>query len=122
MPSPLKWGDEATVRERLHAAIMAVSVRQGAQAFSYPFPPVEFAELQLTKRLYPFHYPFPPAQVVEFYRNYYGPANRAFAALDAAGQAALRRDLEQLWSAHNRSNNGSTHCEPEYLEVVAIRA
>jgi SAM-dependent methyltransferase len=101
MASPLKWGDEATVRKRLRAGI---------------------AELRLAKRLYPFRYPFPPAEVVEFYRAYYGPANRAFAALDAAGQAALRRDLEQLWSAHNRSNNGITYCEPEYLEVIAIRA
>ncbi len=101
MPSPLKWGDEATVRERLRAGV---------------------ADLRTSKRPYPFHYPFPPAQVVEFYRNYYGPANRAFAALDAAGQAALRSELEALWTAHNRSTNGSTHCEPEYLEVVAIRA
>ncbi|HLL39921.1 MAG TPA: hypothetical protein VK357_09675 [Rubrobacteraceae bacterium] len=27
---------------------------------------------------------------------YYGPTNRAFGALDDAGQDALRRDLEQL--------------------------
>jgi SAM-dependent methyltransferase len=100
MPSPVKWGDEATVRERL---------REGV------------AELRLTKRRYPFRYPFPPAEVVEFYRAYYGPANRAFDALDPAGQAALRRDLEQLWTAHNRSANGITYTEPEYLEVVAIR-
>ena len=39
MPSPLLWGDEATVRERL---------REGV------------AELRLTKRRYPFRYPFPP--------------------------------------------------------------
>ena len=100
MPSPVKWGDEATVRERLRAGI---------------------AELQLAKRLYPFRYPFPPSEAVEFYRAYYGPMNRAFAALDTAGQAALRRDLEQLWTVHNRDGNGTTHCEPEYLEVVAIR-
>lgn len=100
MPSPVKWGDEATVRERLRAGI---------------------AELQLTKRLYPFRYPFPPSEVVEFYRAYYGPMNRAFATLDAAGQATLRHDLGQLWTAHNRSTNGITHYESEYLEVVAIR-
>jgi SAM-dependent methyltransferase len=100
MPSPVKWGDEATVRERLRTGI---------------------AELQLTKRQYPFRYPFRPAEVVEFYRMYYGPANRAFAALDDAGQAALRHDLEQLWTTHNRDTNGTTFCEPEYLEVVAIR-
>ena len=77
--------------------------------------------MQLTKRLYPFKYPFQLTEVVEFYRKYYGPVNRAFAALDAAGQAALRQDLEQLWAKHNIDANGATHCEPEYLEVVAIR-
>jgi ubiquinone/menaquinone biosynthesis C-methylase UbiE len=101
MPPPVKWGDEATVRERLRA---------------------EITEMQLTKRRYSFRYPFPPSEVVEFYRAYYGPANRAFAALDAAKQAALRHDLEQLWTEHNRDSNGATHCEPEYLEVVAVRA
>mgnify|MGYP001403961682 CR=1 FL=1 len=101
IPSPMQWGDEATVRERLRDGI---------------------AELRLTKRLYPFRYPFSPAEVVEFYRTYYGPLNRAFATLYGAGQAALRRDLEQLWAAHNHSRNGATCVEPEYLEVIAIRA
>lgn len=100
MPPPVKWGDEATVRERLRNGV---------------------AQLQLTRRLYPFHYPFAPSEVVEFYRTYYGPINRAFATLDAAGQAALRRDLEQLWTEHNRATDGTTHYEAEYLEVIAIR-
>ena len=100
IPPPAKWGEEAVVREHLQTGI---------------------AELQLTKRLYPFKYPFQPTEVVEFYRKYYGPVNRAFAALDAAGQAALRQDLEQLWAKHNIDANGATYCEPEYLEVVAIR-
>ncbi len=101
MVSPVKWGEEATVRERLQAGV---------------------AELHLTKRLYPFRYPFSPAEVVEFYRVYYGPLNRAFATLHAAGQAALRRDLEQLWTAHNQATDGTTFVEPEYLEVIAVRA
>jgi SAM-dependent methyltransferase len=100
IPPPAKWGDEVTVRERLQSGV---------------------TELRMAKRLYPFRYPFPPAAVVEFYRKYYGPVNRAFAALDEAGQAALREDLEQLWTRHNISSNGVTHCEPEYLEVVAVR-
>ena len=100
MVSPVKWGDEATVRERLRDGI---------------------AKLDITKRLYPMRYPFTPAEVVEFFRVYYGPTNRAFAALDAAGQSALRNDLEQLWSGSNRAQDGSTHVEAEYLEVVAIR-
>jgi len=101
MPSPLLWGDEATVRERLRDWV---------------------AKLHLTKRQYPFHYPFPPSEVVEHFRTYYGPMNRAFAALDATGQAeGLRRDLEQLWTEHNRAIDGTTRCESEYLEVVAVR-
>ena len=100
MPSPLLWGNEATVRERLRDGV---------------------AELHLTKRQYPFYYLFPPNEVVEHFRTYYGPTNRAFAALDAAGQAALRRDLEQLWTEHNRATDSTTRYESEYLEVVAIR-
>ncbi len=100
IPSPVLWGDEATVRERL---------RDGVR------------DMQLARRLYPFKYPFAPPEVVEFYRTYYGPTQRAFGVLDAQGQAALRRDLEQLWSEHNRATDGATHIESEYLEVIAIR-
>ena len=100
MPSPMLWGDEAVVRERLHDGV---------------------ARLAATRRLYPFHYPFAPAQVVEHYRTYYGPTNRAFAALDADAQAALQRDLEELWSQHNQASDSTTRYDGEYLEVVAIR-
>jgi hypothetical protein len=101
MPSPVLWGDEATVRARLRDGI---------------------ADLRLTRKMYPFKYPFPPAEVVEFFRVYYGPTNRAFAALDSDKQAALRNDLEQLWSEHNNASDGGTSVEAEYLEVFAIRA
>lgn len=100
MPSPLLWGDEGSVRERL---------REGV------------SDLQLKKRMYPFSYPFPPNEVVEHFRTYFGPINRAFAALDGAGQAALRRDLEQLWTEHNQAAAGATQYQAEYLEVVAVR-
>lgn len=102
MPAPVLWGDENTVRERFGAGI---------------------ADLQLTPRIYPsFKYPFAVSEVVEFFRKFYGPTNRAFAALDTEAQTALRRDLEQLWAAHNRSANGITHVDAEYLEVIATRA
>lgn len=100
MSSPVKWGDDATVRERL---------REGIE------------RLETSKRLYPFRYPFPPSEVVEFFRTYYGPTARGFAALDADGQSALRSDLEQLWAKNNQATDGTTHIEAEYLEVVAVR-
>jgi ubiquinone/menaquinone biosynthesis C-methylase UbiE len=101
MPSPLKWGDETTVRQRFQERI---------------------ASLETTKRLYPIRYPFAPAEVVDLFRVYYGPTNRAFAALDASAQQALKQDLEALWTANNQAKDGTTHVEAEYLEVVAIRA
>jgi len=60
-------------------------------------------------------------EVIEFYRTYYGPTQRAFVALDETGQAALRRDLEALWSSHNRAADGTTYIESEYLEIQAVR-
>jgi hypothetical protein len=59
--------------------------------------------------------------VVELFRAHYGPANRAFAALEGDGQNALRRDLKQLWAANNQARDGSTLIEAEYRAVVAIR-
>lgn len=43
-------------------------------------------------------------------------------SLDSDKQAALRSDLEQLWSAHNQACDGGTEIEAEYLEAAAIRA
>ena len=77
--------------------------------------------MRLTKRNYTFDYPFPPSDVVDFFRLYYGPTNRAFASLDDAGQKMLHRELESLWSAHNRAQGGFTVVEGEYLEVIATR-
>ncbi len=100
MDSPVKWGDEDTVRERF---------KEGA------------SRLILSRRLYPFNYPFSPSEVVEFFRTYYGPAFKAFAALDVEKQAALRQDLDHLWLQHNTADPGHTSISAEYLEVIAIK-
>jgi ubiquinone/menaquinone biosynthesis C-methylase UbiE len=101
MPSPVLWGDEATVRERLGEGL---------------------SELLLVRRHYTFSYPFPPSEVVEFFRLYYGPTNQAFASLDVDGRENLRRELEALWSSHNRAGTDCTTVFAEYLEVIGIRA
>lgn len=101
MPSPLLWGNESTVRARLQVGVSSI---------------------QISKQQYPFHYPFGPEEVVEFFRMYYGPTNRAFASIDADRQAALRQDLEQLWGNANRATDGTTLYDAEYLEVIAVKA
>jgi len=102
VPSPMGWGDEATVRSRLGHG---------------------FAEVRLTRRIALMRYPFPPAETVEFFRQYYGPTQRAFASLDAPAQAALRRDLVELQASHNTAKTpDTTETAAEYLEVVAVRS
>jgi len=101
MPSPLLWGDEAVVRERF-----------GSQV----------CELKFARRHYTFDYPFPPSDVVNFFRLYYGPVNRAFVSLDRAGRKSLHQELEAIWSEDNRGQDGFTLVAAEYLEVIATRA
>ncbi len=101
MPSPVLWGDEATVRERLGDGL---------------------SELHLVRQYYTFSYPFPPSDVVELFRLYYGPTNQAFVSLDGAGEEHLRRELESLWSSHNRAGRDCTTVQAEYLEVIGVRA
>ncbi|MCE7988374.1 MAG: class I SAM-dependent methyltransferase [Caldilinea sp. CFX5] len=100
VPSPIQWGNEAMVAERL-----------GDQV----------ADLRCTPRTITFNFPFSPAATVEYFRTYYGPTLRAFATLSADAQEALRSDLVQLWTQHNRSGNGVTQVDSTYLEVVAVR-
>jgi ubiquinone/menaquinone biosynthesis C-methylase UbiE len=102
MPSPVLWGDENTVRERLGEYVTA---------------------MQVTRRLYPFKYPFGVPEVVEFFFQYYGPTNRAYHSLDSdpTKQAALRQDLEQLWAQFNQATDGTVSFGSEFLDVQAIR-
>ena len=100
MPSPVLWGDEATVRERLRRGVAALACE---------------------RRLFRFVYPFAPHEVVDFFQINYGPMTRAFASLDPAGQAQLRSELVGLWNSHNLAQDGTTQVDAEYLEVKAIR-
>jgi len=102
VPSPMLWGDETVVRERLQAGVIG---------------------LRLTRRVAHFCFPFDPAGTVEFFRQYYGPTQRAFASLPAEAQAVLRADLEDLQSRYNVSTRAhQTETPAEYVEIQAWRA
>jgi hypothetical protein len=75
----------------------------------------------MTRRHYDLTYPFPPAEVVEFFRQYYGPTNRAFVSLHETAARKLREELEALWYTHNRAGDELTVVQAEYLEVIATR-
>jgi len=101
MPSPVLWGKDDVVRERFG---------DGA------------SDVKTTPRIVKFAFPFSPAEVVELFRVYYGPTHKAFGSLDENRQAALRKDLEELWTKNNTATDGTTAVDAEYLEVVATRA
>jgi len=101
MISPILWGDEDTVRERLSEGITG---------------------LELTRRTIDFVFPFGPADVVEHFRQFYGPTLKAFESLDADTQPALRADLEGLWANNNTATDGTTLVSAEYMEVKAVCA
>lgn len=102
MPSPVLWGVEDMVKER--------------------FGEEGIADLQMTRRNIILNFPFSPAEVVEYFRQHYGPTQKAFGSLNEEAQAALRKDLEELWSENNQAADGNTEVESEYLEVIAVRA
>lgn len=99
VPSPLLWGTEECVRERLGGGL---------------------SSLMLTRRIITFEFALDPASVVNEFIQWYGPTLRAFASLDETGKAALRRELETLWTDHNRADDGTTRVQSEYLEVMGV--
>jgi ubiquinone/menaquinone biosynthesis C-methylase UbiE len=77
-------------------------------------------EIQATTRQFTFRYRS-PEHFLEIFRTYYGPMNKAFAALDGEKQAAVARELLSLMESRNRSGDETLVLPSEYLEVVIKR-
>ncbi len=58
---------------------------------------------------------------MEVFQTFYGPVLKAFAALDAEKQGALRADLLALMAGLNRATDGTLVVPSEYLEVVITK-
>ncbi len=79
------------------------------------------ARIEATERDFVFRYRS-PQHFVQVFRDWYGPVLKAFAALDAAGQAELEADMLALLSRFNRATDGTLAAPAAYLEVVVTRA
>jgi hypothetical protein len=101
IPSPLLWGDEKTVKERLANGT---------------------SEVRTVRQKIGMEFPFGPRKAVQFFREYFGPTRTVFEQLDSRGQEEYTAALEQLWSEHNEATDGRTEVQAEYLEVIAARA
>jgi ubiquinone/menaquinone biosynthesis C-methylase UbiE len=98
--SPLLWGAESHIVELFGRQAQAIRCERRSFAFRY----------------------LSPAHFIDMFRNYYGPTHKAFAALDAAGKAALDADLTQLLERRNTAGPRALVVPGEYLEVVITRS
>jgi SAM-dependent methyltransferase len=97
--SPALWGTRAHLDEMFGAQVSAIAAEPRMFVFRYRSPE---------------HW-------LDVFKTFYGPMLKAFAALDADGQAALRRDLLALIGQFNRASDGTMAVPSEYLEVVMTR-
>ena len=96
---PFRWGTEEGLDELLDGGIGSLQTRR--RTLVWRFPSVR--------------------QHVEFMREYYGPLNKAFGALDEEGRNALEGDLISLAESYNCWKNGTAVLHADYLEVIAAR-
>jgi SAM-dependent methyltransferase len=97
-PPPL-WGTEERLRELFGEGV---------------------SSLRTTRHSYAFR-SLSAEHLIESFRTYYGPVHKAFESLDAAGQDAFARDLEELLHNWNISGDETVVAPSDYLEVVAVR-
>jgi len=96
--SPLLWGTDAHIQD----------VFAGATRIAH------------TDRYFAFRYRS-PEHFVDVFRSYYGPIHKAFAALEADGQAAFEADLIALLRRTNRGGAAGLVVPAEYLETVIVK-
>jgi SAM-dependent methyltransferase len=97
--SPMLWGTEPHLRELFGGGI---------------------ASLAITDRIFTWRFRS-PEEFVGFFRRWYGPTVKAFAALEASEQDALERDLVDLARRWDRLGSDATAIPAAYTEAIAIR-
>jgi SAM-dependent methyltransferase len=100
LKSPALWGTEPHIVELF-----------GRQA----------ADIKCTRKIFNFRYAS-SAHWIQVFRDFYGPTHKAFAALDAAKQVELERDIVALLERLNVAGRSSLVVPGEYLEVVVVKS
>jgi SAM-dependent methyltransferase len=97
--SPMAWGDEARLVELFGPGASDIKTQRKTFVFRYRSPE---------------HW-------VEFFRAYYGPTHKAFAALDEMGRGALHAALIEFLRDENTHGADALVIPAEYLEVVITK-
>jgi ubiquinone/menaquinone biosynthesis C-methylase UbiE len=100
LASPAEWGKETRIVELFGP--YARDIRAQTKQFNFNYRSAE-------------HW-------IDFFRTFYGPVNKAFAALDAAKQRSLHETIAALLERFNRGGQRSLVVPSEYLEVVITKA
>jgi ubiquinone/menaquinone biosynthesis C-methylase UbiE len=77
-------------------------------------------KVKASKQIFNFRYKS-PAHWLEIFKTYYGPTNRAFAALDSKKQSALEADIVELLERMNRGGKDTLIVPSEYLEAMVTK-
>jgi ubiquinone/menaquinone biosynthesis C-methylase UbiE len=99
LASPMAWGSEPRLVDLF-----------GPQA----------TDIRTARKMYVFRYRS-AEHWVEFFRTYYGPTHKAFAALDEAGRGALHAALIEFLRDENTHGGDALVVPAEYLEVVITK-
>lgn len=97
--SPLLWGTEAYLGELFGDAS---------------------SDIRTTRRNFYFRYAS-SRHWLQVFRDFYGPVNKAFGALDSNGQAQLEQDILALVDRFNIAGSASSVVPSEYLEAVIVK-
>jgi ubiquinone/menaquinone biosynthesis C-methylase UbiE len=100
--SPMLWGVEKNVIERFGAAGISAD------------------KISFERDTFVFNYAGTPAGFVDEFRKFYGPTMNAFEAAEKNGKAAdLQKELEDLFSAQNKSTSAAqTSIPATFLRVT----
>jgi SAM-dependent methyltransferase len=80
----------------------------------------EAAHIHAERKIFNFRY-VSAAHWLQVFRDFYGPVNKAFAALDTNAGQALEQDLTALLGRFNTAGPASLVVPGEYLEVVITK-
>jgi ubiquinone/menaquinone biosynthesis C-methylase UbiE len=78
------------------------------------------SKVQAVTRIFNWRYRS-PQHWIDTWRVVYGPLQKAFDGLDAAGQSALSDDLVELIASLNLANDGTMVVPSPYLEVIITK-
>ena len=96
--SPSRWGTEAFLQEQFGA----------------------IGEIEIRRRDFAFRY-LSAQHFLDYFKEWYGPTIKAFAALDDAGKQGLEQAILELLEKFDVARDGTLDVQSEYLEVVITK-